>query len=434
MKSSKKQRFNRHPSIENSFTGEQLTAFSGLNPLGKFIDKIGVRKELDKLFPTPEYKTLKFQNVQILLCIIFASLTGINRLNRITHMSSDPLVMKLLRLSKVFNKDVISTRLKDMGQNGALKLHDFFQNSVHQFLNKTGRDSITLDVDSTVKAVCGNQEGTGKGYNPAKKGGRSYHNLIGFIGELKLVVNTWFRDGTAYTANGVCEFIKEIHARLPKKVKGVFFRADSGFFSGELFEQLEKWNWEYLVKVKLRGLRAILEKQEWVKDDDGNEYCKFRYQCGSWDVERQFYGVRKIDKYEEQEFLGEIQLVPIYLYSCFCSTLTESPKNIYKRYRDRSTSETWIEEVKNQAKAGSTLTNNFFANEMLWLLSCMAYNIGVMARSKASKKDTREHKTFKDRFVVVPRKLVNVAGKLILKIYESYYYRAQWVATEVSLE
>ncbi len=434
MKNYKKQRFNGHPSIENSFTGERLTAFSGLNPLGKFIDKIGIRKELNTLFPTTEYKTLKFLDVQILLSIIFASLAGINRLNRITHMSSDPLVMKLLGLPKVFNKDIISTRLKGMGQNGAIKLHDYFQKSVHQFLDKTEKKSITIDVDSTVKGVCGKQEGTGKGYNPGKKGGRSYHNLIGFIGDLKLVVNTWFRDGTAYTANGICEFIKEIHARLPKKVKGVFFRADSGFFNGNLFDQLEKWKWEYLVKVKLRGLKKILEKQEWVKDDDGNEYCKFKHQCGSWEVERQFYGVRKIDKYKEVEFLGKREIVPIYQYSCFCSTLNESAKNIYKRYRDRSTSETWIEEVKSQAKAGSTLTNNFFANEMLWILSCMAYNIGVMARSKASKKDTREHKTFKDRFIVVPGKLVNVAGKLKLKIYENYYYRSQWVATEVSLE
>ena len=66
-----------HPTIENSFTGEQLTAFSGINPLSRFIDKIGMRKELDHLFPTAEYKTLKFLDVQVLLSILFASLAGV---------------------------------------------------------------------------------------------------------------------------------------------------------------------------------------------------------------------------------------------------------------------------------------------------------------------------------------------------------------------
>lgn len=430
----KKCRFSNHPSIENSFTGEQLTSYSGINPLSKFIDKTGMRKKLNRLFPTTEYKTLKFLNVQVLLSILFASLAGVNRISRITNMSSDPLIMKLLGLTKAFNKDVISTRLKSLGQSGALILHDYFQKTVHDFIAQKKNRFITLDVDSTVQSVCGKQEGTGKGYNSSKKGARSYHNLIGFISEFKLVINSWFRDGTAYTANGVCEFTKEIHARFPKNIKGVFFRADSGFFNGKLFTQLETWKWRYLVKVKFRGLKEMLEKKEWIKNEDGNEYCTFMYQCGSWDVARQFYAVRKIDKYKEVDFLGKIEYLPLYVYSCFCSNLHESAKSIYKKYRERSTSETWIEEVKSQAMAGSTLTNSYHANEILWILSCMAYNIGVMVRSKAKGKDTREHKTFKDLFVLVPGKFVNISGKLKLKIYENYYYRDEWTATELSLE
>lgn len=429
----KKLRFISHPNIQNSFTGESLTAYSGLNPLGKFIEKLGIRKELDQLFPTFEYTSLKFLNVQVLLSIIFASLSGVNRLNHITYMSADPLVMKLLGLTTVFNKDLISSRLKSFGQAGAMKLHDYFQLSGHRFLTECKLKAITLDVDSTVQGVCGKQEGSGKGYNPTKKGGRSYHNLIGFVSNLKLVINTWFRDGTAYTSNGICEFVKEIHARLPEEI-GVFFRADSGFFNGELFDLLDTWKWEYLVKVKLKGLQKLLKQQEWVQADDGNEYCQFKYKCGKWKKERQFYGVRKIERYEEKEFFEEKHNVPVYTYSCFCSTLKESPKSIYKQYRERSTSETWIEEVKSQARAGSTMTNNFYANEMLWLLSTMAYNIGVMARHRSRKQREKEHKTFSNIFVTVPGKLTNLSGKMYLRIYEQYYFYKQWLEIEVSLE
>ena len=42
--------------------------------------------------------------------------------------------------------------------------------------SKTGIQSVQwVDVDSTVDTVCGRQEGSAKGFNPKKKGARSYH-------------------------------------------------------------------------------------------------------------------------------------------------------------------------------------------------------------------------------------------------------------------
>ena len=38
-----------------------------------------------------------------------------------------------------------------------------------------------IDVDSTVNEVYGNQEGVAAGYNPRKKGQKSYHLLMTFI-------------------------------------------------------------------------------------------------------------------------------------------------------------------------------------------------------------------------------------------------------------
>jgi hypothetical protein len=44
---------------------------------------------------------------------------------------------------------------------------------------------------------------------------------------------------------------------LPKTIKKVFFRADSGFFSGALFDLLESFDWDYLVKVKLKNMEEL---------------------------------------------------------------------------------------------------------------------------------------------------------------------------------
>ncbi len=396
--------------------------------------KLGIHKSLETLFPTSEYNSLKHLNVSILLSVIFASLAGIHRLTHITHMSSDPLVSKLLGLQSPLNKDVIGSRLKSFGQSGALALHGYFQDMVHDFLSHGHHKKITLDVDSTVQSVYGKQEGSGKGYNPVKKGCRSYHNLIGFISDFKLVVNSWFRDGTSYTSNGICEFVKEIHARLPSSVENVFFRADSGFFQEELFALLEEWGWHYLVKVKLKNLETILEKQRWRKGQDGNEYCTFKYGCGTWKKERRFCGVRKKDGFEEIMVNGKKEKVPSYTYSCFCTSYKKWAATIYQLYRERSTSETWIEEVKSQAKAGRTMTQNFFANEILWILAIMAYNIGNMARLKLKLKGGMEHKTFKVKFVIVLGKVVNNGGRTVLKVSRKYGYYEEWIHLDQKLE
>jgi hypothetical protein len=65
-----------------------------------------------------------------------------------------------------------------------------------------------------------------------------------------------------------------------KTVK-VFFRADSGFFSGELFALLESFVWDYLAKVELKNLEYLLGQQTLaslkVKKDIA--ICEFAYKA-----------------------------------------------------------------------------------------------------------------------------------------------------------
>jgi len=169
--------------------------------------------------------------------------------------------------------------LKKLGQVGARKLQMLLLSKNARWLEESGLESITLDADSTVKSVCGNQEGAAKGFNSTKKGAKSYPPLLVFVSEMKLLYHTWFRTGSAYTANGIVDFLKEVEANLPKNITNVFFRADSGFFSGKLFDLLESYGWDYLVKVKLKNLAVLLKKQEWEVIDKQKDIaiCEFAY-------------------------------------------------------------------------------------------------------------------------------------------------------------
>lgn len=175
-------------------------------------------------------------------------------------------------------------------------------------MRESGLASITLDADSTVKSVCGNLEGAEKGFNTTKKGARSYHPLLVFVSEMKLLYHTWFRTGSAYTAKGVIEFLKEVQYSLPRNVRKVFFRADSGFFSGNLFDLLESYSWDYLVKVKLKNLESLLKAQDWTDVEDPRDVaiCEFSFQAKSWQHSRTLKAMRSVKEYVEVSYLGEI--------------------------------------------------------------------------------------------------------------------------------
>jgi hypothetical protein len=385
-------------------------------------------RSISSSFPTEWHNATKFGINQVLVAITLASISGISRICRIAAFSGDGLVKALLRLDKAINENAISATLKNLGQSGARKLQMFLLSRNARWVRENGLESITLDADSTVKSVCGNQEGAAKGFNQARKGAKSYHPLLVFVSEMKLLYHTWFRTGSAYTANGIVDFLKEVEASLPKNITKVFFRADSGFFSGKLFDLLESFGWDYLVKVKLKNLVILLKKQEWEVIDERKDIaiCEFTYKAGSWKGARILKAIRTVKEYVETDFFGESKIAPVYQYACYVSTYELDAAGLHKIYKQRSTSETWIEQVKGHVMAGATLTGDFWANDILWQLSVFAYNISVMMRQKKDKFKRQEHRTFIDWFIAVPAKITRSGHQTEIKMYENHFYKADW--------
>ncbi len=432
MKNSQKRLKNKTAKVKVSFTGGNVSKYGGLSVVAKYIDRQSVTKELNMLFPTVYHNATKFSTVQVLMSVILASLCGVNRIRRIAVFTCDALVKHQLRLVKGINADAISGILKKLGQCGARRLEKLLLRRHSLWPEKSGLKQITLDADSTVSLVCGNQEGAAKGYSDKKKGAKSYHPLLVFVSEIKLLYHSWFRTGAAYTSNGIVEFLKQVRASLPGSVEKVFFRADSGFFSGKLLDYLEKMGWDYLIKVKLKGLQQLLDKQVWlpVTSKSGASVCDFEYKAKEWGKTRTFRAIRTVKEYREVEYLGTKQLVPVYVYACYVSNIEIDAVVLHDYYKERSTSETWIEQVKAQLMAGKTLTDDFWANDILWQLQVFAYNISTMMRSKHKRIKKEEHRTFMEWFIYVPARLVSSANTVELKMHEHHFEKQRWLEFE----
>ncbi|MFO7852243.1 MAG: hypothetical protein ACQERS_12815 [Bacteroidota bacterium] len=108
--------------------------------------------------------------------------------------------------------------------------------------------------------------------------------------------------------------------------------------------------------------------------------------------------MRSVKEYVEVSYLGREKTVPVYQYVCYISSYTMDAIELHEPYKQRFTSETWIEQVKGHAMAGGTITDDFWANDILWQLSVFAYNISVMMRQKKDKFKKQEHRSFIDWF------------------------------------
>ena len=304
-KSTKKLSF-RAIKVEKSFTSETLTSYSGLTTVNDYVNHLGLFAVLDQVFATVKNNATKILNVQIFGAIIFASLCGVSRLSNIAKFTEDPLVRKLLRLTEGLDDSNIKVRLSKLGQNGANKFLEKSLEFVRKWVNKSGLSRITVDCDSTEYTVYGHQEGAAKGYNPGNKGKLSYHPLLCFYSEMKIILNVWFRTGSACTSNGVVEFMKQTLAALPCTVKKIFFRADSGFFNGQLFDLLERDRHEYLVKAKLTSnIKLVLKEEKWNEIDRKTAVCNFEYQANGWKIARKIYAIRIVKEFIEKDFFGK---------------------------------------------------------------------------------------------------------------------------------
>jgi hypothetical protein len=413
---------------DKNFTEERLTSYTGLTVVLKYIQAQGLGKLLDGLFPTVKQNATKFSTTQIMLAVVLASMSDVHRMSRIENFTCDPLVQHLLGLKEDIDQDTLTGRLKALGQRGAFSLQEDLFRFTGKMLKKSNLSHITIDCDSTVATVYGNQEGAAKGYNPHKLGANSYHSQLCFCTEMKLTLNSWFRTGSAYTSNGICEFMKQTLASLPRRIRRIFFRADSGYFNGDLFDLLENEGHDYLVKVKLKNLYRLMLEQEWLSINEKESVCKFEYQAKNWKKARTLRGIRILTGYKQTNFFGEITIEPEYEYFCYCSNLNDKDgQSLHELYKKRAESENWIEQTKNQLHASQTLTDDFSANDILWQLGVLGYNLSVMMRYEADSKIWRqEHLTFFRWFINVPGKVVKTARKVTVKMSRHYWYADQW--------
>ncbi len=445
------------PSPEIRHDSRVLTGFGGITLLSSYLSATGLvsglRFRLKNICQTGDYAAFSI----VYLLLLFVSVGG-SRPGHLQYFCADGLLGRMAWLKRIPGKSTISRFFlsctkKIVGYVGEANV-DFVVGCLRR-LGGNSLSAITLDMDGTVISTRGHQGFAAKGYNPIKKGARSYRPLTVHISETGQFIEINHRPGNAADNESAAVLIRKAIMRLKREFSGVPIRVrmDSAFFDDKLLCELESKRVKYVVVAKVYAVLALILKDQtsWTKINERMDGFEFCYKMKSWKTPRDFVAYRiRLSEKEITERKGEqLDLFrpndPKYRYMLFCHNFEhdEMPmKELHTFYAGRGNQEKSIGQLKSGFAFDRLPSKNHSGNALWQKLTMLAYNAvtglameiidGAQLRKKnVIEKATRIVKctawsTIRFLHLCVPGQITNNSGKTTLHLPESMARRKKW--------
>ena len=423
--------------VETRFTGKNLTTVGGMGLFRRFARKLGVEEELEQSVKFPGREG-KYPEGRKLLSLIYALVLDLSRLSDTALLRVDKVFQKIAGLSDFPHQSTFSRFLAKFTVPAAKRIGEANVELLMKARNSfQDYYEMTLDFDSHVKTVYGHQQRAGKGYNPKKPGRKSFHPLCCFVGETRDFLWGRFRPGNRYSGQGAKSFLKECLKLLPKGIRKLRARGDSGFFDEDFLEELERRRVEYAIAAKLyRPIQYLLAGLEYRDIGGGRSVAKLRYR-GSWKKERRMVAIREEiteDKKKKESKLFELKG---YSFQVIVTNIEEGKsEEVWRFYNDRANVENMIKEGILGYGLDVTPSHWYGGNVAHFFLVMLAYNLMNWFKEKVlgQKKEKRMAKWIRQRFLLIAGKLVKRGRKWILNLPVNWPWREEYEKAEQRLE
>ena len=406
------------------FTARHLTSNAGLLLLLENTRKNGVFDWIDQelVFETRSTNQIKRNHIQTLLC---GNFIGIDKLERLKLLQGDPLVREYSIVVK--EPETVSRFLGNFNYKTTQMLREVNFRLFRKLLQIKRLPAITIDIDSSVVNVEGHQEGTTKGYNPKKPGNPCYNLQFAFCDEIKAFLSGYIRRGDTYTSNGAAGLIQEIVAQIQELSVKTTFRMDSGYFDEAILETIETMECTYVIKAK--GYPTLVSKASdpgltFVPGEDGRETAELVVALDSWKKARRFI-VKRVRKDPTQT--AQLSFLPgeEFEYFFYVTNTGLPAEAVVAFYEKRGNAENYIKEAKYDLAVGHLLLRSFWANEAIFQLMMMAYNLFLLFKmDRGMKTEYRQQiKTFRLKYIFLAGKIIRSARQVVLKLPEQYAHQ-----------
>jgi len=382
------------------FVRQDMTTYAGLTLIDHYLKLYRINIRLKKTLKSYGFKG-DYGIGDILFIMLIMILVGAERLQHIDYLKNDPLLRRIVRLTRIPHRTKLSTALKQFTSDSLKALAEMNSELVIEKLTELGLNEITVDLDGTVISTKGHPSWAFKGYNPIKKGARSYFPLTAHVGETGHFLSILNRPGNVHDSNRALVVIQAIRRQLTDF--SIRFRADSAFCVPEVINYLLKKRIGFAIKApfwKLLKLKsAAQERKRWFKINKQWGYFWLNQPIDSFDHEHYVIILRKKVKKPKAQY--QLQLFSPnngnYEYSAVVTdNKSWKPKDLLMFVSGRSAQENSISELKTSFAFDHIPTNTYQANSAYMQMSQMAYNLSISMQHSmgmATDRDTKGKST-----------------------------------------
>jgi hypothetical protein len=417
------------------FEAKNLTAYGGLLPVATMLEKLGFQQLVEETL-TVKRVTRAMPMYQFMLAMVLAVYVGFSRLHHLRFLVREPMLTGILRVVRLppqctFWRFLASLHLSVAGQ--LLQVQQRMRERVWEAAH-VKLTVVTLDTDTTVHTLFGNQMGGRKSYNPKNKGKKSYQPILTFVAETREYISGELRNGDRPTGRQIARHLEQVFAALPPQVKTIQARADSGFYCWEAVQAYEKQGVEFIISArKTSRLVDELKAAEWKpsRRTDADGQCEFRYQPEGWGKAYRFLALRYKKKPQPKEAAEPEQYqlfdTPEYSYRVFVTNMKEPIDLLVWFYSQRGGAENLIKEANNDAGLAAHPSGRWAMNCNHFQLAMLAYNLNcwlmLFNREEDAKVETLQHTTLATarlRFLFLAAKIWRHAGRVGVSYSDHY--------------
>ena len=226
-----------------------MSSDAGLLLIKEFISKLGIERLLNRSFKTNDSAVFRYHTDRDnLLQMIYMIMAGYFEDDASDELTKDPVFKAVLEKSALASQPTVSRFFNRMDEDTLKQFQEISQILRKRIYSIQMPQAVILDLDSTLLAAYGKQEGRAFNFHYRSNG---YHPLVCYDGITGDLIKIQFRDGAAYSCTGVTDFLQPILDEYLNDYPTIhlLLRGDSGFATPDLYKQCEENGTSYVIRL-----------------------------------------------------------------------------------------------------------------------------------------------------------------------------------------
>lgn len=412
--------------IKINFNGGDLSSDAGMIPINEFARKIGFDKTIRSCFKTKDTALFRYHtDVDIMMQKIYQSIAAYFQDDDSDELITDPVFNSILNKNGLASQPTMSRFFNRCDEICLMQFEQIQQELRRKIYSIQRPEHILIDIDSTLFATYGNQEGNNYNQHYSDYG---YHPLLAYDGLTGDLLKAELRPGNVYTSRNATDFLFPLLLEFQNDYPAIniFLRGDSGFADVMIYEKLESNGVAYAIRMKENKLlranaeELISELNELTKNnliDYAVVYGEFYYKADSW-----LYPRRIVCKVEKP--YG--QFTPLYTF--IVTNMEGSADDIIRFYCKRGMMENFIKESKTGFHMDAMSSSRITVNANKLQISVLSYNLFNWFRRLALPVGMRKLRidTIRLKLIKIAAKVIHSARYTVFKLCSSCPYKTEF--------